>query len=191
MIVTPGFLCAVVVGSLYPVLSHGQAGVSSPVEEIVIARSWRESRVTPTPFCTRLAVGFGNVRAEDRYTFRSVTTRPSDGRVADTNAGSIGDLHACFGSTTDTTKSNFYAEGTLSGIAFVGRGECVTAKTGFPEAGLSVIRCYLDLSDLPTGWVGGQLTTNTVTSRAELGGVSDPPGYTQPSIATVRLWRRR
>jgi hypothetical protein len=24
-----------------------------------------------------------------------------------------------------------------------------------------------------------------------LGGVSDPPGYTQPSIATIRLWRKR
>lgn len=38
-------------------------------------------------------------------------------------------------------------------------------------------------------YVGGLLTTNTLTSRAAFGGDSDPPGYTQASIATIRLWK--
>ena len=163
----------------------------SAVEDIVIARSWRESRIAPTAFCTRTTVGFANARSEDRYTFRAVATQTSDGRIVDTNAGTIGDLHACFGSTADSARTDFYAEGHLGAIAFVGRGECVTTRREFPESGLAVIHCYLDLSNLPDGYVGGQLTTNTMNSRAVLGGVSDPAGYTQPSIATVRLWRRR
>lgn len=176
---------------LWPIVASAQSTAAAPAEEIVVARSWRESRVPPTAFCSRATVGFGAVRYEDHYTFRSVITRASDGRVIDANAATIGDLRACFGSTSDSTRSNFYAEGRLAGVEFVGRGECVAAKTGFPEAGLSVIRCFLDIGALPKEFVGGHLTTNTIGSRATLGGVSDPVGYTQPSIATVRLWRRR
>jgi len=47
------------------------------------------------------------------------------------------------------------------------------------------------LGQLPDPYLGGLLMANTINSRAPLGGVSDPPGYTQPSIATVRLWKRR
>jgi hypothetical protein len=52
-------------------------------------------------------------------------------------------------------------------------------------------RCYLDLTGLPPSFAGGRLTTNTIQTRALLGTASDPAGYTQPSIATVRLWRKR
>jgi len=79
----------------------------------------------------------------------------------------------------------------LHTVTFTGRGECRLAKRDYPEPGIVVVRCFLELSDLPSGYVGGQLTTNTITSRIRLGDKSDPPGYTQPSIATVRLWRRR
>jgi len=33
--------------------------------------------------------------------------------------------------------------------------------------------------------------TNTVLSRIAVGEASDPAGYTQPSIVTVRLWKHR
>jgi len=65
------------------------------------------------------------------------------------------------------------------------------AKKDFPEPGLSVFRCFLEIQNLPEGYVGGQLTTNTVVSRRSIGEVSDPPGYIQPSIATIRLWKKR
>ena len=76
-------------------------------------------------------------------------------------------------------------------MPLVGRGQCRTTKRDYPEAGITVMTCQLDLKGLPSEYVGGQLTTNTLGSRTLLGADTDPPGYTQPSIATVRLWRKR
>ena len=53
------------------------------------------------------------------------------------------------------------------------------------------VRCQLILSGLPAPFVGGLLTTNTMTSNAPFGGDTAPPGYTQASIATIRLWKAR
>jgi hypothetical protein len=64
-------------------------------------------------------------------------------------------------------------------------------KIDFPAAGLFPVRCQLVLSGLPAPYVGGLLTTNTMTSRAAFGGETEPAGYTQASIATVRLWKSR
>jgi hypothetical protein len=41
-------------------------------------------------------------------------------------------------------------------------------------------------SPYPRGRRGEQ-----VTSKAGFGGETDPPGYTQASIATIRLWKAR
>ena len=57
-----------------------------------------------------------------------------------------------------------YAEGALGAVTFTGRGECRTTN-GIPELGMVVLRCFLELGDLPSGYVGGQLTTNTMGSR--------------------------
>ncbi len=111
--------------------------------------------------------------------------------MIDTNVQTVGRLHACFGATADPALSNFYAEGALGNVSFTGRGECRTAKLNYPEPGISIVRCFLELSDLPNEYIGGQLTTNTLNSKNVLGDKSDPPGYTQPSIATIRLWKRR
>ena len=161
------------------------------VEEIYIARSLRESRDTPTDFCSTARVGFDDVSSEDRYTFRSVAIRPSDGQLLDDNVRMIGRLRACFGSTNTPQVQNFFAEGVLGGVAFTGRGECVASKADYPEPGITRSRCFLHLEGLPKEYVGGELTTNSIRSRNVLGDLSDPPGYTQPSIATIRLWRRR
>ena len=100
-------------------------------------------------------------------------------------------MHVCFGETDDPDTINFHAEGSLAAVAFVGKGECFTVKRDFPEPGLTVMRCFLALGNLPAGYVGGQLTSNTVLSRRAVGAVSEPEGYTQPSIVTVRLWKHR
>jgi hypothetical protein len=163
----------------------------SRVEDIYIARSMHESKITPTPFCAEGRTGIGSPISEDQYTFRSTTTRGTDGLMIDTNVQTIGRLHACFGSTTDPALRSFYAEGVLATVTFTGRGECRMAKADYPEPGLTVSRCFLELRELPSGYVGGQLTTNTMGSRNELGEETDPSGYTQPSIATIRLWKRR
>jgi hypothetical protein len=129
--------------------------------------------------------------SEDQFLFQSVNTDTADGRITDANVATVGTLHACFGPTSDLSHFSFYAEGGLSEFRFTGRGECLMAHQDFPEQGLNVLRCYLDLYGLPASFVGGQLTTNTVTSRRAVGASSDPPGYVQPSIATLRLWKKR
>lgn len=161
------------------------------VEDIYIARSLRESRIAPTEFCAQTRTGFGRATIEDRYTFRSTATRPADGLMVDANVNTIGRLHACFGSTEDPATANFYAEGVLGGVPFTGTGDCRALKRDYPETGITGYRCLLELRDLPKAYIGGQLTTNTVVSRNAIGEKSDPPGYIQPSIATVRLWKRR
>lgn len=163
----------------------------SRVEEIYIARSFRESRGKPTDFCSQSRTGFGDATSEDHYTFRSISTRASDGKMTDNDVRTIGRLRACFGPINNSTLQNFYAEGSLGAVTFTGKGECAANQTDYPEAGITGVRCFLHLSDLSSEYVGGELTTNSVRSRNVLGGVSDPPGYTQPSIATIRLWKRR
>jgi hypothetical protein len=79
----------------------------------------------------------------------------------------------------------------LGKTALKGVGDCHVTKSDFPERGLSVVHCFLELSDRLGEYLGGQLTTNTVSSPKLLGVDSDPPGYIQPSIATIRLWKKR
>jgi hypothetical protein len=163
---------------------------TSPVEEIYIGRSWRDSRQQPTDFCAPSRTGFTKASIEDNYTFRSIAVRETDGRMVDADVAVIGRLHACFGPLPESV-SFFYAEGVLGDLPFVGRGDCRTTRRDHPEPGISAMRCYMELSGLPETYAGGHLTTNTIGSLNALGDRTDPPGYTQPSIATIRLWRRR
>jgi len=160
------------------------------VEEIYIARSIFESSVAPTEFCAQARTGF-NSTTEDQFSFRATASRTSDGRMLDTNVKKIGSGHGCTGPTADPAVFNFYLELLLGNTALKGIGDCRLTKSDFPERGLRVVRCFLDLSDPLGRYVGGQLTTNTMGSLKVLGANSDPPGYVQPSIATIRLWKKR
>jgi hypothetical protein len=167
--------------------------VVADVEDIYMGRSWRESRQAPTDFCAPERSGLGRASVEDTYTFRSIEVRGSDGLVVNANVAVIGSLRACFGPLPEVG-SFFYAQGKLGEVPFTGRGECRTTRREHPEAGMSAQRCFMELSGLPPEYpeyVGGQLTTNTIGTRNALGDRTDPPGYTQPSIATIRLWKRR
>ncbi len=170
--------------------SLGQV-VGDRVEEIYVVRSMKESKGAPTEFCGEARTRFGKTGVEDQYTFQSTAIRGSDGLMINADVQTVGRLRACFGPTADPALFNFYAEGALGAVTFTGRGECRVVKPNYPEPGIAFIRCFLDLSDLPKGYMGGQLTTSTINSRNALGGKSDPPGYTQASIATVRLWKQR
>ena len=170
--------------------SASASRASDSIETIYVVRSWRESRITPTKFCDAARTGFPQATIEDRYTFRSIETQPN-GAVRDANVRVVGRLHACFAVPTDSGPIAFYADGSLGDVTFTGRGQCTTARTDFPEQGLLVQRCFLVLEGLSHGFIGGHLTANSVNSRQPLGGTTDPAGYTQSSIATVRLWRRR
>jgi hypothetical protein len=157
-------------------------------ESIYVVRSIRESRVAATDFCAESRTGFTNATFEDRYIFRSITIRPSDGLLTSTNIARVASGHACLGPTQDSAVLNFYMEGAIGVVSYRGRGDCRSERSDYPEPGVSPWRCFLDLRDTP-GYVGGQLATNTVNTRALVGEKSDPPGYTQPSIAVIRLWK--
>ena len=169
------------------------ASVASSREDIYVLRSLREERSRKSDWCTPTRTGFeppsGVVPLEDRYTMWAVAVQSSDGRITDSKANVAGELHACFGSTTDPKVISFFTEGRIAGVSFSGSGNCLVGQPDFPEKGITTFRCYLDLRGLPAPYVGGLLTTNTVGSKAVLGDVTDPPGYVQPSIATIRLWR--
>jgi len=173
-------------------LSEQDATISSGNhrEEIYVIRSVRTSRITPTEYCAQSQTGFADALFEDRYVFHPVTTRADDGAVVSTAGKEIASLHACFGKMADPNLLNFYGEGEIAGIPFAGRGRCTSLKTDAPEPGLNESTCFLDLSGLKAPYTGGLLTTNTLRSRNVTGDKSDPPGYVQPSIATVRLWKR-
>lgn len=165
----------------------------SPLEEIYVLRSIREPRAPTADGCAAATTGFAPfpMDAERFFSFWSVRSRPEDGRIVEAQAARVAELRGCFGPTGEPARQNFYAEIRLGSIAFRGRGECLALRIDVPEPGLFPVRCQLVLEDLPPPFVGGLLTTNTITSRAPFGGESDPPGYTQASLATIRLWRAR
>jgi hypothetical protein len=143
-------------------LGMGSSGHGEPVEEIYIARSVREATMPPTEFCTKAKTGVDRASSEDKFTFRSMAARASDGRVTDTDAGTIGSAHSCGGLVADKPGiSQFYGEFVLGGLAFKAIGECHLAKADFPERGLSTLFCAFNVSDLPADYVGGLVTTST------------------------------
>jgi hypothetical protein len=165
---------------------------NTSVEEIYIARSLRESRTTSSEYCAQPKTGIREPTLEDEYAFQSIALNTSNGQVSNANVSKVGSIHACFGRTSNPLLIDFFGEIVLGGMTFKGFGECLNAKLNFPEQGVVMTRCFLDIYDLPNGYVGGQLTTNTINSPRQLIGLeTDPPGYTQSSIATIRLWKKR
>ncbi|HEY4141406.1 MAG TPA: hypothetical protein VGM57_08340 [Pseudolabrys sp.] len=163
------------------------------LEEIHILRSIREPNQPADGWCSAAKTGFEPLPKDAArfYSFWSVQVRPDDGRVVGTKEKRVAELRGCFGATAEPPRQNFYAEVQLGSISFRGNGECLALKINFPEMGLFPVRCQLVLSGLPAPYVGGLLTTNTVTSQAAFGGGTNPPGYTQASIATIRVWKSR
>jgi hypothetical protein len=165
----------------------------SALEEIYVLRSIREQQAPTADGCAASRAGFEPfpTDAERFFSFWSVRSRAEDGRVVDAKQARVAELRGCFGPTEDRARQNFFAEIELGAISFRGRGECLALGIDVPEAGLFPVRCQLLLSGLPAPFVGGLLTTNTITSNALFGGDTDPPGYTQASMATIRLWKAR
>jgi hypothetical protein len=171
---------------------HAAPRAKAALEEIYILRSIREQREPSADWCASVKTGFEPFAkdAERFFSFWSIRVRP-DGKVVETKHKRAAELRGCFGATSEPARQNFYAEIKLGSLSLRGNGECLALKVDFPEAGLFPVRCQLVLSGLPAPYVGGVLTTNTITSKAGFGGETDPPGYTQASIATIRLWKAR
>jgi hypothetical protein len=170
--------------------SSGSPTLESP-EEIYVLRSVRERRQPVANWCSQAKTGFEPfpVDAERSFSFWSV--RSEGGKVVDAKAARVAQLRGCFGPAPERARQSFYAEIKLGSLSFHGTGECLALAVDFPEPGIFPVRCQLVLSGLPEPYVGGLLTTNTLTSKAAFGSESDPPGYTQASIATIRLWKAK
>jgi hypothetical protein len=162
-------------------------------EDLYILRSLREERTPKSTWCTSERAGFAPFNSEflidERFAMWSMEAQPRDGRITDAKANKVGEVRTCIGLTADPTLFNLYAEGQLASLSFTGRGDCRLLRPDYPEKGIAALRCYLDLRGLSLPYIGGLLTTNTLASKALLGGESDPPGYLQTSLATIRLWR--
>lgn len=166
---------------------------AADLEEIYVLRSIREPQTPTVGWCAPSRTGFEPMANDPErfFSFWSVRTQPEDGKVSDAKAARVAELRACFGPTETLARQNFYAEIKLGALSLRGHGECLALRIDFPEPGLFPVRCQLVLSGLPAPFVGGLLTTNTMTTRAAFGGETEPPGYTQASLATIRLWRAR
>lgn len=176
-----------------PSSNAAAADTTAGLEDIYILRSIREPHEPVADWCASAKTGFEPFPkdAERFFSFWTVGVQPSDGKVVEAKNTRAAELRACFGATSEPARQHFYAEIKLGSITFRGNGECLAVRVDFPEAGLFPVRCQLVLSGLPGPYVGGLLTTNTMTSKAAYGGDTDPPGYTQASIATIRLWKSK
>src|SRR5215468_12027629 len=156
------------------------------VEDVIIARSLRTSRNTGanvTAGCAASITGF-TATIEDIFEMYSVNLS-NQGVVIDDAWYKTGDLHVCLAPTAPgSTVLNFWTDGTLTGVSFHAIGTCTERFRNFPETGLRMFSCYQDLKNLSGGYIGGTLTTNTISSLQLIGEESNPPGYTQASIAT-------
>jgi hypothetical protein len=172
--------------------SSGNRGAESAASEVIyVLRSIREEKAPEPDWCASTRTGFEPFAtdAERFFSFWSVRSQPEDGRIVDAKQTRVAELRGCFGATPERARQNFYAQIQLGGMTLHGSGECLALRVDFPERGLFPVRCQLILSGLSAPFVGGLLTTNTITSGARFGGETQPPGYTQASIATIRLWR--
>lgn len=184
-----GLITLLAVGAT--VISNAATQPATAKEDIYVLRSIREPHEPVAGWCGSARTGFEPFAADAErfFSFWSLRLRPEDGRVMHAKDTRVAELRACFGSTSDRARQRFYAEVTLGSLSFHGHGECLALMVDFPEAGLYPVRCQLVLSGLPAPYVGGLLTTNTITSKADFGGDTNPAGYTQASIATIRLWK--
>ncbi len=176
-------------GCVTPVGSSAKA--TAALEEIYILRSIREPHESVADWCSAAKTGFAPFPADAERFFSFWSVRSAAGKVVDAKADRVAELRGCFGATHEPARQNFYAEVKLGALSFRGSGDCHALRIDFPETGLFPVRCQLVLTGLLAPYVGGLLTTNTLTSKAAFGADTDPPGYTQASIATIRLWRAR
>ena len=165
-----------------------RVGSQTQIEEIYVGRSVPESRFAPTEFCAAAKTGVDAV-AEGRYSLRSISINASDGRVLDTNLKPIGNGPGCYGPTVGENRK-VYAELMIGSKTFIATGEC-HQKSDFPERGINELHYSADLTSPDDQYVGGLMTLSSISSLKDAGLETDPPGYTQSSIATIRVWKKR
>jgi hypothetical protein len=159
--------------------------VTSGLEEIYITRTTRTEYIQgTTPACS--AAPF-STSSEQHYEAWSLAVRESDAKVVGTHERSVGEFTACFGPINSDGTFGLYARGINDSVPYTALGACQFMKSKPPAPKLLVLHCSADLSDLPSSYIGGYLTTS---SLAPTGGrnAADVHGYLSTSIITMRLW---
>ena len=182
---------AIVVLSLCVNAVGSTSTAKAALEEIYILHSIREPHEPVTDWCSSAKTGFAPFPSDAERFFSFWSIRSEAGKVVDAKVARVAELRGCFGPTSEPARQKFYAEIKVGSVVLHGTGECQALRIDFPEAGLFPVRCQIVLTGTSGPYVGGLLTTNTVTSKAAYGADTDPPGYTQASIATIRLWKAR
>ena len=189
--------CAVVCAVAGCATSTGPSSsrtADSAHEDVYVLRSVREERTPNSTWCTSERAGFSGFQngfhLDDRFSMWSVAVDTNDAHLTNSRVRRVGELRTCLGPTPDPRNFNFYIEGQLATLSSLsGSGACSSLRPNFPEQGIATWQCSISLRDLPTPYVGGVLISNTIVSKAVIGGETDPPGYIQSSVATVRVWR--
>lgn len=155
----------------------------APREDVYVARALFSSPNLPvTSFCD--AADFPSdypVERERHFEYWSTATKQANGLLVDAKAGRLGGHHGCY-SVNKNGSIYSYMTGTFAGIRFTARGTCTFNPERAPQPGVSPYSCNYAMSDLPDGYVGGQVTWNGVTT--------DVSGYLTTTVGTIRLWRK-
>lgn len=174
----------------------GCAALSEPLparETLLVARSVRTERAATTTWCTRERAGFAADRAdpliEDGLDFHSIDTAADSARIVNASRQRVGAIRTCLAAAGQPGHYEFFIQGSVGGVSIGGTGECTVLRADTPAPGIASVRCTVPLRSLSPPFTGGVLVSNTLSSRALLSGETDPPGYLQASIATIRLWQ--
>jgi hypothetical protein len=160
------------------------------VEEVYIFRSIRTVRVVgpeAAELC-RSRVEFTSF-AHDTSDLVAMTVGPN-GLVTEPKVKVIGTLVTCTGRTINPDVFDFYGEGEINGIRFKGGGDCVRYADA-PLMGANSVQCRNRATVLNEGYVGGLITSNSLTPTDASPTGTIPPGYLGTSVAVARFWKRR
>lgn len=200
-----GFLvCALCLSSMLAATPSAQIPTTAEVEEVFVYLAVRTNRVPGQSDAACNDAGFA-VRQRNDTELRTLSLATATGKVAREIGDVIGTTVGCFGDGSESGITPFFSRLTINGITAIGRGQCRRQYSDFPEARVGVQDCWLKLENLPDGYVGGFLTSNTLATRAAnpvaaanceggpcgRGLDSDPPGYGLPALSTLRLWKTR
>ena len=159
------------------------------VEEVYIFRSIRTVRVVgadAAEFC-RSRVAFTSF-AHDTFDLVSMNVGPN-GLVTGPKVKVIGTLVTCTGRTSNPDVFDFYGEGEINGIRFKGGGDCLRYAEA-PLTGATSVRCHNRTTVLNDGYVGGLITSNSLTPMDASPTGTIPQGYVGTSVAVARFWKR-
>jgi len=168
-------------------LSQIENPKKTPIEEVRIFRSISTRNMLGSAAAAQCTKAPFASLSYDELDLVTVTTRSWDGMVTDPEVEKIGTLIGCLGAPNTAGHLPFYSEGHFNdhgqekGLSFVGNGECDRVAGPVPPQ-VTVFRCWVMASNLPSGYAGGFITSNTLGTAL--------PGYLRTSIGVARFWKQ-